>query len=176
MLDEIDDFIFSGFEYKGKKFKSVIKGDISLDKSESTERKKSKERYEKLLEFIKERLKEEVKDVRLSGRLKESTCCLVSDEGALDPNMERIMKAMGQHVPPTKKILEINPLHPLFEAMNRLFGEDRKGERLSEYITLLYDQALVLEGSKPRDPVAFAKSISRLMVENAGQGNEEERP
>jgi len=168
MLDEIDDFILSGLEYKGKKFKSVVKGEISLDKSEPDMTKK-KAKYEKLLELIKDRLKDEIKDVRLSGRLKDSACCLVVDEGALDASMERVLKAMGQDIPTTKKILEINPAHPLFASMNVLFEEDRENALLMEYIGLLYDQALLLEGSRPKDPVAFAKSIAKLMVENAGR-------
>jgi molecular chaperone HtpG len=167
MLDDIDDFIMSGFEYKGKKFKSVVKGDLSLDKNEGAEREEAKKKYGKLLELIKDRLREEVKDVRLSGRLKDSAVCLVADEGALDPNMERLMKAMGQEVPSVKKILEINPVHPVFEAMEALFEKDRGSEVLKEYVGLLYDQALMMEGSKPKDPVAFAKAVAKLMVENA---------
>jgi molecular chaperone HtpG len=167
MLDDIDDFIMSGFEYKGKKFKSVVKGDLSLDKNEGAEREEAKKKYGKLLELIKDRLREEVKDVRLSGRLKDSAVCLVADEGALDPNMERLMKAMGQEVPSVKKILEINPVHPVFEAMEAVFEKDRGSEVLNEYVGLLYDQALMMEGSKPKDPVAFAKAVAKLMVENA---------
>jgi molecular chaperone HtpG len=165
MLDDIDDFILSGLDYKGKKFKSVVKGEISLDKSEPDLTKK-KAQYEKLLELIKDRLKDEIKDVRLSGRLKDSACCLVVDEGALDASMERVLKAMGQDIPTTKKILEINPAHPLFASMNVLFEKDRESALLMEYIGLLYDQALLLEGSRPKDPVAFAQSIAKLMVEN----------
>ena len=169
MLDDIDDFIMSGFEFKGKKFKSVVKGDLSLDKKEEAEREDAKKKYGKLLELIKDRLKEEVKDVRLSGRLKDSAVCLVAEEGGLDPNMERLMKAMGQDVPSAKKVLEINPVHPVFEAMEALFEKDRGSEVLKEYVGLLYDQALMMEGSKPKDPVAFSKAVAKLMVENAKQ-------
>lgn len=167
MLDEIDDIIMGGLrEYKGKKIKSVIKGDIDLDRSGESLKKEAKQRFEKLIDLIKERLKDEVKDVRLSGRLRDSACCLVSDEGGLDPAMEKLMKAMGQDVPSSKRILEINPVHPIFEAMNNAFEKERKSPLLDEYIGLLYDQALLLEGSKPKDPAAFAKAVSKLMVEN----------
>ena len=169
MLDDIDDFIMSGFEYKGRKFKSVVKGELTLDKKEDAEREEAKKKYEKLLELIRDRLREEVKDVRLSGRLKDSAVCLVVDEGALDPNMERLMKSMGQDIPSAKKILEINPAHPVFEAMEALFEKDRGGDVLKEYVGLLYDQALMMEGSKPKDPVAFAKAVAKLMVEHAKQ-------
>lgn len=166
MLDEIDDFILGGLEFKGKKLKSALKGDISLDKSGNEGREKSKERYKKLVVFMKERLKDEVKDVRLSGRLMDSPCCLVSEEGDPDPNMERLLKAMGQDLPPVRRILEINPVHPLIEAMNKSVESDVKGAALEEYVDLLYDQALLLEGSKPRDPVVLTKTVSRLIVED----------
>lgn len=168
MLDEVDDIIMSGLsEYKGKKVRSVIKGDIELDKEKGAEKKKEKKRFEKLLDLINDRLKDEVKEVRISGRLKDSACCIVRDEGGLDPNLEKLMKAMGQDVPVTKGILEINPSHPLFEAMNNIFEKDRNNIVLNEYIDLLYNQALLMEGSKPKDPAGFAKALSRLMVENA---------
>jgi molecular chaperone HtpG len=79
--------------------------------------------------------------------------------------MEKILRAMGQDVPENKKILEINPEHPLFEAMNELFEKDATNAILGEYSGLLYDQALILEGSRPRDAAAFAKSVAKLMAE-----------
>jgi molecular chaperone HtpG len=170
MTDDIDDFIMLDLqEYKGKKIKSVIKGDISLDKAEQAEKERSKEKFEKLLTAIKEQLKEEVKDVRLSGRLRDSTCCLVADEGGLDPQMEKLLKSMGQEVPSQKRILEINPSHRVFEAMNNLIARGGHEATVKEYIDLLYNQALLLEGSKIKDPAAFAKSIAKLMLENVKQ-------
>ncbi len=168
MLDEIDDFIMSGLkEYKGKKLKSVIKGDITLDEEEEADKNKAKKKFKELLELMKYQLKDEVKDVRLSGRLKDTACCLVAEEGDLDPQMEKLMKAMGQNVPESKRVLEINPAHPIFEAMNALFAKEQKSIVLEEYIKLLYDQALLLEGSKPKDLVAFASAVTKLMVKNA---------
>jgi molecular chaperone HtpG len=80
--------------------------------------------------------------------------------------MVRLLKSMGQEVPATKRILEINPAHPLFSAMNRIFEKDKNEPILKDFILLLYDQALLLEGSKPQDPSAFAQAIAKLMVEN----------
>ncbi|KHE92882.1 MAG: molecular chaperone HtpG [Candidatus Scalindua rubra] len=165
MLEDIDDVIMSSFEYKGKKFKSAIKGDVTLDESEKEEKEKAGKKYKKLLDLIQDRL-DDVKEVRLSGRLKDSACCLVGDEGEMDLQMENLLKSMGQAVPERKRILEINPSHPIFEAMNKIFKEDRKSSVLADYTDLLYNQALLLEGSKPKDSTAFAKAISRLMVEN----------
>jgi len=170
MTDDIDDFIMLDLqEYKGKKIKSVIKGDISLDKTDQAEKERSKEKFERLLAVIKEQLKEMVKDVRLSSRLKDSACCLVADEGGLDPQMEKLLKSMGQEVPSQKRILEINPSHRVFEAMNTLIAREGNEAIVKEYIELLYNQALLLEGSKIKDPAAFAKAIAKLMLENAKQ-------
>jgi molecular chaperone HtpG len=168
MFDEVDDIIMGGLgEYKGKKIKSVIKGDIDLDKKGEAEKEAAQAKYGKLLDLLKDKLKDDVKDVNLSGRLKDSACCLIGDEGAMDPQMEKMLKAMGQEVPVTKRILEINPGHPLFEAMGEIFEKDRKASVLDEYAKLLYDQALILEGSKPKDAVSFAKMMTRLMVDDA---------
>ncbi len=167
MSDDIDDFIMLDLkEYKGKKIKSVIKGDIDLDKSGDADKERSKEKFGKLLGMIKEQLKNEVKDVRLSGRLKDSACCLVADEGGLDPQMEKLLKSMGQDVPSDKRIMEINPSHRVFEVMNGLIDKGGNEQVVKEYIDLLYNQALLLEGSKLKDPAAFTKSIAKLMSDN----------
>jgi len=166
-LDDIDDFIFSAFEYKGKVLKSVVKGNIDLDKTKNKEKELTQKKYDKLIDFIKDALKDDVKDVRLSGRLTDSACCLVAEEGDIDPQMEKILKSMGQDVPERKPVLEINPEHHLLTAINDLFEKDKTDNTLQEYIKLIYDQALLLEGSRPKDPTAFAHAISKLMIENA---------
>ena len=165
MLDDIDDIIMSSFEYKGKKLKSVIKGDVTLDESKKKEKEETEKKYRKLLDLIQDHIYD-VKEVRLSGRLKDSACCLVGDEGEMNLQMENILKSMGKTVPERKRVLEINPSHPIFIAMNKIFEENMKNELLREYTDLLYGQALLLEGSKPKDSTAFSKAISKLMVEN----------
>jgi len=167
LTDDVDDIIMLDLhEYKGKKVKSAVKGDITLDKSD---KEKSKQKFEKLLTLIREQLKDEVKDVRLSGRLKDSVCCLVADEGGLDPQMEKLLRSMGQDVPIVKRILEVNPEHQIFEAMNIVMDKGGNEQLLKEYIDLLYNQALLLEGSKVKEPAVFAKAMSKLMLENAKQ-------
>lgn len=164
LSDDIDDFLFSSFEYKGKKLKSISKGNIELDKSDEAEKEKAKKEYGRLIELIKDLLKDHVKDVRISGRLTDSACCLVADEGDVDPQMEKLLKAMGQEVPVTKRILEINPDHPLFSAMNRVFEKNKNEPVLKDFVSLLYDQALLLEGSKLKDPPAFTQAVAKLML------------
>lgn len=168
MLDDIDDFIMSGLQtYKEKPVKSVIKGDVTLDKEEETDKKEAEKKFKEIVELIKFHLKDEVQDVRFSGRLKDTACCLVTADGGMDAQMEKLLKSMGQDVPANKKVLEINPSHPLFESMKSVFDKDPKSMVLEEYIKLLYDQALLLEGSKPKDPAAFASAVTRLMVRDA---------
>jgi molecular chaperone HtpG len=87
----------------------------------------------------------------------------------MDPKMESILRAMGQDVPANKRILEINPSHPVFEAMSVLLDKDGANPVLQEYTDLLYNEALLLEGSKPKDPASFAKVISKLILENTKQ-------
>jgi molecular chaperone HtpG len=165
MLDEVDDFVMTGFSYKDKALKSIVAGDVDLDKSEKGEKEKTRKKYRKLIDLIKEELADEVKDVRLSGRLRDSACLLVGDEGGINPQMEKVLRAMGQNVPDNKRILEINGDHPLFEAMNGLFEKDKASPVLRQYARLLYDQALLLEGSRPKDPAAFVKAVASLMTE-----------
>jgi molecular chaperone HtpG len=169
MLDEVDDLVINGLSYKNKQLRSILAGDVDLEKTDKADKEESRKRFESLLGHIKEQLKEQVKDVRLSGRLKDSACLLVADEGDLNPQMEKILKAMGQEVPDSKRILEINPDHPLFAAMNDLFQKDRESPALEESVNLLYDQALLLEGGRPRDPASFSRAMARLMVEELRQ-------
>ncbi len=161
MTDDIDDLIFSGFEYQGKKFKSVLKGDIKLDDDAARE---AGAKFDSLVSFIKETLKDDVQDVRLSGRLTDSPCCLVGDEGDIDLRMERMLKAMGQEVPARKKILEINPAHPLFDRLKQAFEQNPGSPLPGTYAQMLLDQALVLSGSLPKDPARFSRQMTELMV------------
>jgi molecular chaperone HtpG len=171
LTDDIDDLIMLDLgEYKGKKVKSVVKGDVHLDAAKDAEKEARKGTFEKLLVRFREQLKDEVKDVRLSGRLTDSACCLVLEEGGLDPQMEKMLRSMGQEVPAQKRILELNPDHPVLETMNRMIDAPGSEEQVREYIGLLYDQALLLEGSKPKDPAGFARSVAKLMTGSAKSG------
>ncbi len=166
MLDEIDEFILTALgTYKEKPLKSVARGEVSLDEENKKKADEAKDRYGKLIELMQAELGEKVKEVRLSGRLTDSACCLVLDEGALDPSMERIMKAMGQELPGSKPILELNPSHPLVEGMHNLFEKDKDDTRLKEYTKLLFGQALMLAGMPPEDPAEFAHKMSGFMAD-----------
>jgi molecular chaperone HtpG len=118
---------------------------------------------------LKGKLGDDVKEVRLSGRLKESAAVLVSDEWAVGPQMARLMERMGRggEVPPSKRVLELNPSHPAVEALRQLHAKDASDARLEKYGRLLYDEALIAEGSRVRDPAALARTINELLVKEA---------
>lgn len=165
MTDDFDDIIISSLgTYQEKAFQSAIKGDLDLGETDKEEQKKT---FGDLLELMKEELKDLVSDVRISGRLKDSAVCLVAGEHDLDPKMAKMFEAMGQDVPKGQRVLEVNPGHELIVRMKEEFADKSDSEQLKEYVGLLYDQALLLEGDKPRDPVAFSRALSRLMVKSA---------
>ncbi len=168
--DSIDEWVAQSLtEYDGKKLKAIDRGDIDVD-SEEEKKEKEKQReeadveYKDLLTAIQTRLDASVKEVRLSNRLTDSACCLVADEMGMNANMERIMKSMGQDYPESKRILELNPKHPIMAKMKAMFVVDPEGGKLSDYATLLLDQALLTEGSPIKEPLRFAKLVSELMV------------
>lgn len=167
MTDDFDDIIISGLaNYKDKPFQSAIKGDLDLGEGDKEAQQKE---YGDLLELMKEELKDYVSEVRISGRLKNSAVCLVAGDHDLDPKMAKMFEAMGQHVPQGQRMLEVNPNHNLIRRMQELFATDSSSEKLKEYAGLLYDQALLLEGDKPRDPVVFAKALSQLMADGVDE-------
>ncbi len=164
MTDEVDDIIISGLmEYKGKKFKSILKGDINLGKDE--EKKEAKEHFAKLTEKVKAVLGENVSEVRLSSRLKDSPCVLVSGDSDIDPNLEAMLKQMGQPIPKRSKILELNPSHSLIEKLNSEFEKNADSQKVAEISELLYNQALILEGNMPADTARFASLLTKIMAE-----------
>ena len=170
LVDPVDEWIADDlYDYDGTKLRAIDKGEIELgsDEEKAAEKKDLEEagkEYKALLDFIKDKLKDDVKDVRLSPRLTDSACCLVAEEGAMNQAMLRMMKAMGQEVPKQLRILELNPRHPLLRRLaDELKSEVRDDESLLAKIGALYDLALVSEGSQPRHPLEFAKFVSGLL-------------
>ncbi|MBY0526864.1 MAG: molecular chaperone HtpG [Gemmataceae bacterium] len=164
LTDPVDEFVVQSLtEYKGKKLKAVDKG--SLDSAMDEDKKKD---FQPLLDYLKEKLTE-VKEARLSNRLKDSAVCLVADEWGMGAHMERLLQRMGRgkELPPSQRALEINPDHPAIQALRDLVQRDRTDARLEVYARLLYDQAVIAEGSKVKDPVAFAQRINDLVVKDA---------
>src|SRR5262249_22485121 len=97
----------------------------------------------------------------------DSAACLVSDEADMGAHMERILQRMGREVAASKRVLELNADHPAMQAVQRVFQADSTDPRLPLYCRLLYDEALIGEGSKVIDVAAFAKRINELLLRDA---------
>ncbi len=163
--DDIDEFMVQIMQtYEDLPFKSVQQGESDLlDEDNKNTLIEQEKTHKKLLKAIKKALKDDVKDVKLSGRLKTSPVCLVSGEG-LSLEMEKILKQMpNQSEIKADKILEINPDHDLFLALSAVF--ENQPESLDDYASLLYHQALLIEGYPIDDPVAFSNRMVKLMVQ-----------
>jgi molecular chaperone HtpG len=164
LADRVDEWVVSNlFEFEGKSLASVAKGQVDLSAIQSEgedkdEPAKAEEEAKPLLERLRKSLETRAKDVRASQRLVESPACLVADEGDMNANLARMLKQMGQAVPETPPILEVNLGHPL---LKRLEGEE--GERFDEMAALLLDQAVLLDGGQLADPAGFVKRLNALL-------------
>ena len=167
LTDDIDEFALMMMkDYDGVEFKSIASSDIDIlseeDKKKISDLKESKK---SLFDKMKEILKDDVSEVRLSERLVSSPVCLVSGEG-LTLEMERVLQENPENKDvKASRILEINPHHELFKAIEKVYEEDE--ESLSKYAHLLYNQALLIEGMPIKDPVAFSKDMCDLMIKAA---------
>lgn len=168
MTDPIDDWIMQQmFQYRKKNFKSIAKGDFEVEGAVET-LKAAQEKFAGLVEFLKKALGDKVGEVRFSARLTDSPCCLITEGNALSPHLERLFKAMHQEIPESKRILELNPKHPLIEAMFELSKQSDKAPELEMYAKVLFDQALLTEGSPLPDPAAFAREVTKLLLKGIG--------
>jgi molecular chaperone HtpG len=172
LTDKIDEWVVGHLsEFEGKSLQSVAKGDLSLDEivEEDAETKKEEEKkdqaqqqaFDGLLKKIKTILDDQVKEVRLSHRLTTSPACLVRDQNALGPQMERLLKAAGQAVTEVKPVLELNPEHTIIRKLH----DGMDDAKLNEWTQILFEQALLAEGSALPDPAAFVQRINKLWVE-----------
>ena len=165
--DEIDEFMIQILSnYEEVPFKSVQQGEADFVDDTKKEDLKSKEKEHKdILKALKKALKDKVKDVKLTARLKDSPVCLVSGEG-LSLEMEKILKSMpNQQDIKAEKILEINPDHDLFKAVESVYQKD--SNKIDEYASLLYHQAMLIEGLPIEDPTEFSNNLVKLMIESS---------
>lgn len=170
LTDPVDEWVLQSLnQYDEKPIKAVDRGDVDIDTEDEKKERESKQEAAKqtfgsVLEFINSALDGKVKEVRFSKRLTDSACCLVADEYGMNANMERIMRAMNQDVPENKRVLELNADHPIVKVMSDMHGSNPDNPRLKDYAGLLYDQALLTEGSPIKDPLSFTRLVSELMV------------
>ncbi|MEV0634534.1 molecular chaperone HtpG [Streptomyces sp. NPDC050619] len=151
-------------EYEGKRLRSVAKGEIDLgaqgDEQADAEREKQSEEFAGLLGWMKEQLDGDIKEVRLSSRLTVSPACVVSDANDLTPALENMYRAMGQEVPRTQRILELNPDHLLVKSLNQSYKEGGDRARVAETAELLHALAVLAEGGQPKEPARFVKLVA----------------
>jgi molecular chaperone HtpG len=166
LTDPVDEvWVDTAPEFDGKKFRSVAKGEVDLGTEEEkqeagTEREKQQEEYAGLLTWMTDRLSDDVKEVRLSSRLTVSPACVVSDTHDVTPALENIYRAMGQEIPHSKRILELNPKHPLVIGLNRTHTERPDDTGLDETAELVHALALLAEGGEPPHPARFVKLMA----------------
>lgn len=165
LSDRVDEWLVANLhEFEGKPLKSVAKGGLDLgaleDEAEKTAQKEAEESMKPLIERIKTTLGERVKDVRVTHRLTDSPACLVTGEGDMSANLERLLKAAGQAAPTVKPTLEINPSHALVSRLNAESDEDR----FKDWANLLFEQALLAEGGQLDDPASFVRRLNGLLA------------
>ncbi len=170
LTDAVDDFWLQMVpEYEGKKFQSVTRGVADLDSKKDGDDKEKKDEktspeMDALIGVLKSNLEGSVKDVRLSNRLTDSAVCLVADEGDMDIHLQRILQQHKQLDQTALRVLEINADHALIKAIAAAATEKDSVNNLKEMADLLLDQARIMEGEMPEDPVAFAGRLSSMMA------------
>jgi molecular chaperone HtpG len=155
-------------EFQGKTLASVAGADAEIGseeerKARAEEKEKAQKELATFISWMQSKLGESVKEVRVSSRLVDSPACLVADSGDMSANLERLMRAMGQEVPPTKRILEINAHHPLIDHLAKRYEADKDTEELARTADMVYQLALLSEGGELQDPAGFAKQVASVL-------------
>lgn len=161
LSDRIDEWLVGYLsEFDGKKLQSISKGKIDFETEETEEVKEQEKSLAPMLKQIKDVLGEKVKDVTITHRLTDSPACIVADEQDMGLEMQRILQAAGQQVPGAKPIFEINPQHAL---INRVHGLTDDGE-FAEWVTVLFEQAVLAEGGQLDNPADFVNRVNKLLL------------
>ncbi len=167
MHDRVDEWVMGQvFEYDGKSFQSVSKGELDIDNvGDSTDKNKAKKNKatldEKVLEKIKKALEDKVETVRVSSRLTSSPSCIVMNEHDMALYMQRLLKQAGQQgMPESKPALEVNPEHKILQVM----AKEKNKARFHTWAELLLDQAILSEGGQLEDPAGFVKKMNDMML------------
>jgi len=166
LTDPVDEFAIPNIsKFKDKKFTPVDRDDLG-----EKDKLPVGEEWKGLFDFLKTKLPE-VSDIRLSSRLKESASCLVADGAAMSAHMERLLRRMNRESEAeSKRVLELNGEHVAVKGLRDLFTKNASDPRLEAHARLLYEQAVIAEGSKLKDPSAFARRINELIAKDLGNG------
>ncbi|KAB1130957.1 molecular chaperone HtpG [Micromonospora sp. AMSO12t] len=152
-------------QYDGRTLRSIAKGQVDLDTEEEkkeaeAEREQQRKDFADLLTWMGATLADSVKEVRLSSRLTTSPACVVGDAHDITPTLEKMYRAMGHEVPTVKRILELNPGHPLVTGLRKAHEQGGTEESLKETAELLYGLALLAEGGELADPSRFTRMLA----------------
>lgn len=165
MTDSVDEFVVRMLgKFEDKEFKSVNDKDLGIETDE--EKKKTEKKAEEsreLLDFVKESLGGKVKDVRISSKLKSHPVCLTTD-GEITLEMEKYFKSLpGSEMGgiQAERVLELNPEHPAFKALEKAFETDK--EKAEKYAEILYTQSLLIAGMDIENPAEYADLVCSLM-------------
>jgi len=166
LLDPIDEWLVGQLrEHEGMEFRDVRRGELDLGDAGEEDKGDDKDtddsEHKAFIDRLRERLKDEVEDVRVTDRLTESPACLAIGEFDMGTQMRRIMEASGQKVPDSKPVFEINIEHPL---ITRLEGETDE-QRFGDLAGVLFDQARLAEGQQLEDPGSYVSRLNRLLLE-----------
>jgi molecular chaperone HtpG len=145
-------------QFDGKPLQSAAKGQVDLGAEEIAP--EQTEGFAALLSWLSTKLQEDVKEVRLSTRLTTSAACIVGDQHDITPTLEKMYRAMGQEMPHTKRILELNPGHPLVTGLREAHATNADEAALGETAELLYGMALLAEGGELADPSRFTRLLA----------------
>lgn len=164
MTSRVDEWAMNFLhEFDGTPLQNIAKGAVDLgdlqDEEEKQEAEKAQETLKPVVDKFKTALGERAKDVRVSNRLVDSPALLVTADGELSPQMVQMLKQMGQEVPETKPILEINPSHPLIKRLEN-------SEQFDDLAKVIFDQALLAEGGQLEDPAGYLKRVNELLMKS----------
>lgn len=164
LWDRVDEWMLSHLrEFNGKKLVSVAKGGLDLEALADEEEKKHQtevaEQFKPLVERLQESLKDRVKEVRVTLRLVDSPSCVVVGQNDLSPHLQRMLKAAGQEAPSILPVLEINPEHALVKRV-----QSASEDTFNDWASLLFEQALLADGSSLPDPTAFVRRVNQLLL------------
>ncbi|NKY85522.1 molecular chaperone HtpG [Nocardia veterana] len=166
LTDPVDEmWVGSVPEFDGKPFQSIAKGEVDLETEEEKKaseqlREQQEKDFGDVLKWLQETLSDSVKEVRLTSRLTTSPACIVGDVFDFTPQLERMYRASGQALPESKRILELNPDHPLVTGLRDAYAKDDKSEDLPATAELLYGTAVLAEGGELKDPAHFAQLLA----------------
>lgn len=170
LIDPIDEVAIQNLKsYKDKQFVDITKEDLDLGDQDEAKEKEVKKEYTPVCEWMKNHLGEQLAKVQISNRLSSSPCVLVSGKFGWSANMERIMKAQSLGDTSSmsfmhgRRILEINPDHPIIQSLNAACKEDPQNPDALRAIDLLYNTALISSGYTPENPAEVGGKIYNMM-------------